>query len=266
MTRIARVRIRWIAPAQHDSPGVLMTQPVPAPEPRTIDPRHWQVRVKWVGFGPLKGALSATQAIRQSSISAPTLWTLNLPTRHLRVRWLGFRSFNLTSLLALCVVVLLVGMFVYTQLGEGSATGIDEIEGPVVTELDLNGEPLTIGHSHLDMGQVQDLFDHDTVTLIRGLEANPFVLDIVFPTSKPITGLVMDFGGMDFDLRLYVYGEGESQPIQYEGQYRNQPSEPHVELDFVDGPAQVSRITIEIEQFNPPDEPHIHVREVLFKQ
>jgi hypothetical protein len=116
------------------------------------------------------------------------------------------------------------------------------------------------------MGQIKDLFDHDTFTLIRGLEANPFVLDFEFPASRPVSGLVMDFGGMDFDVRVKVYGAHENQPILYENEYRNQPPEPHVDLSFDKGPALVSRIYIEIEQHNPPDEPHIHVREVQFKK
>lgn len=137
---------------------------------------------------------------------------------------------------------------------------------PVVDEVNLNSETIRISHSRLDTGQVKDLFDHDTFTLIRGLEANPLVLDFQFPIPRPITGLVMDFGGMDFDLRVEVYNAEDSQPTLYKSEYRNQPPIPHVEINFANGPALVTRINIEIEQFDPPDEPHIHVREVLFKE
>jgi hypothetical protein len=37
-------------------------------------------------------------------------------------------------------------------------------------------------------------------------------------------------------------------------------------LNFVNGPEVVTRIYIEVEQYNPSDEPHIHIREVLFKE
>jgi hypothetical protein len=137
---------------------------------------------------------------------------------------------------------------------------------PIVEVISLNGEEIEITYSRLDMGQVKDLFDHDTFTLIRGLEANPLILEFEFPTPRPITGLTMDFGGMDFVLRVQVYGAGADQPALYQNEYRNQPPEPHVELNFVDGPPLVNRIHIEIEQLNPPDDPHIHIREVLFKE
>ena len=136
---------------------------------------------------------------------------------------------------------------------------------PIVAEVNLNGEAIKITHSRSDMGQVRDLFDHDTFTLIRGLEANPFILDFELSQPQAIRGLAMDFGHMDFVMRVQVYGTGSTSPVFYKGEYRQQPAIPHVEMNFVDGPEQVTRISIAIEQLNPPDEVHIHVREVLFK-
>jgi hypothetical protein len=146
------------------------------------------------------------------------------------------------------------------------AAEIAERAKPVIEELSLDGETIKMIHSRLDMGQIKDLFDDDTFTLVRGLEANPLLLDFEFLNPRPITGLVMDFGGMDFALQVKVYGAQDNQPISYQSEYRKQPPEPHVDLDFDNGPALVRRIYIEIQQLNPPDEPHIHVREVLFKE
>lgn len=137
---------------------------------------------------------------------------------------------------------------------------------PVIEEFTLNGETIKISHPRLDMGEVKNLFDHDTSTLVRGLEANPFVLDFEFPQAKAIKGLALDFGGMDFALRVQVYGAEGGNPVRYQGEYRRQPPVPHVDMSFANGPAQVKRIYIEIEQLNPPLEPHIHVREVDFKE
>ena len=176
---------------------------------------------------------------------------------------------NLSSLWAWGLVILVAGTFILTRLPSTSVadSAIEaELAGLKTEDVKLNDETIKMTYSFLDMGQPQDVFDQDTKTLIRGRQANPFVLDFVFPAPKPITGLVMDFGGMDFDLRVQVYGDREGEPILYESEYRDQPPEPHVELNFTSGPALVSRIYIEIEQFNPPDEPHIHVREVLFKE
>ena len=236
MFRIARVRIRWIHENQHDSTEVLKMQPAQAlhrtplpPFSILIRPQNWRVRVRWVGFG---------------AISPSSLWAWGL-------------------------VILIAGIFILTRppsTNLADSTIEAELAGLKTEAVKLNDETIKMTYSSLDMGQSQDVFDQDTRTLIRGRQANPFVLDFVFPTPKPITGLVMDFGGMDFDLRVQVYSAGDDEPVLYQSDYRNQPPEPHVELDFISGPTLVSRIYIEIEQFNPPDEPHIHVREVLFKE
>ncbi len=187
-----------------------------------------------------------------------------------RVRWVGFGAMNhRLDVWAWGLILLIAGVFILTRLPATNVadSGIgSEVAGLEIEDVMLNDETIKMTYSSLDMGYAEDVFDGDTRTLIRGSQANPFVLDFVFPVSKPITGLVMDFGGMDFDLRVQVYGDGDTEPVLFESEYRNQPPEPHVELDFSSAPALVSRIYIEIEQFNPPDEPHIHVREVLFKE
>jgi hypothetical protein len=101
---------------------------------------------------------------------------------------------------------------------------------------------------------------------MRGRDANPFLLDFEFTQPQPITGLMMDFGRMDFVMRVQVYGAEDAEPVLYANEYRDQPPVPHVDLDFLAGPPQVRRVYIEIEQLNPPEEVHIHIREVLFKK
>lgn len=236
MFRIARVRIRWIRENQHESTDVLKMQPAQAshgpplpPFSILFHPQNWRVRVRWVGFG----------------------------------------ARNRLDIWACGLVILIAGIFILTRLP--STNGADaaiafEVAETEIEDVTLDDETIKMTYSSLDMGYAEDIFDRDTRTLIRGLQANPFVLDFVFQVPRPMTGLVMDFGGMDFELRVQVYGDGDGEPVLYESEYRNQPPEPHVELDFTSGPALVRRIYIEIEQFNPPDEPHIHVREVLFKE
>jgi hypothetical protein len=236
MFRIARVRIRWIRENQHESAEVLKMQPAQALHGTPQPPFS-------ILFHP--------QSLR------------------VRVRWVGFAAGNRLDVWAWGLAILAAGTFILTRFPSSnvadSAT-VSGVAGLEIEDVTLNDETIKMTYSSLDMGYAEDVFDRDTRTLIRGLQANPFVLDFVFPAPRPVMGLVMDFGGMDFELRVQVYGEGDAEPVVYESEYRNQPPEPHVELNFTSGPALVSRIYIEIEQFNPPDEPHIHVREVLFKE
>jgi hypothetical protein len=236
MFRIARVRIRWIRENQHESTEVLKMQPAQASHGTLLPPLS-------ILFHP--------QNLR------------------VRVRWVGFGARNRLDVWVWGLIILIAGTFIFTRLPStnrpDSAIG-SELGGLEIEDVTVNDETIKMTYSSLDMGYAEDIFDRDTRTLIRGLQANPFVLDFVFPVPRPMTGLVMDFGGMDFELRVHVYGEGDAEPVVYESEYHSQPPEPHVELDFTSGPALVSRIYIEIEQYNPPDEPHIHVREVLFKE
>lgn len=212
--------------------------------------------------------------VEKISVSSPgqALWTFNISKLRMRLRWVGVDRMPRFTFWAWGLLLLLLGIFAFTRFASmNNADDTLATEGVkrtdlTVDELSLDGETIRIAYSQLDMGQVKDLFDHDVATLTRGLEANPLVLDFEFPTPRPITGLVMDFGRMDFLMRVQVYGAENKSPVLYKGEYRQQPPIPHVDMNFVDGPEEVSRIYIEIEQINPPDEIHIHVREVLFKE
>jgi hypothetical protein len=275
MFRIARVRIRRINTDQRHSTVVWTvvwtTQPAQVTESGVLSrqwmfsPQNWRVRVKWVGFGSMDSAI-------YEEPSSPVLGTFDLPKLRVRLRWVGLSAMNRINVWAWALFILVLGIFAFTRLPSGN--NVDrvfeaervKVAGLITDEVSLNDETIQMTHSSLDMGQSKDIFDQDIETLIRGLEANPLVLDFQFPNPRPITGLVMDFGGMDFDLRVEVYNAEDSQPTLYTSEYRNQPPIPHVEINFANGPALVTRINIEIEQFNPPDETHIHVREVLFKE
>jgi hypothetical protein len=190
-----------------------------------------------------------------------------------RIRWLGLGSTRYGNILALAVLAAFVwlGLFVATGFPgvPGAPTTQAESVDPAgleVVELNLAGEAIRVAHSALDIGQPQDAFDSDLETLIRGREANPFVLDFEFYETQVVRGIILDFGRMDFLLRVAVYGSGETSPVIYAQEFRDQPAIPHADLSFVNGPEQVRRIAIEIEQLNPPDEVHIHIREVVFKE
>lgn len=141
---------------------------------------------------------------------------------------------------------------------------IDQL-GLVSGDVILPDGTIRMHNSPLDIGQSKDVFDQDIETLIRGRDANPFILNFEFARPQTVRGLIMDLGRMDFVVRVQVYGT-DGGPISYEAEYREQPPIPHVDLDFSSGPDPVSRIYIEIEQLDPPDEVHVHVREVVFKK
>ena len=136
---------------------------------------------------------------------------------------------------------------------------------PVTESTVIDGQTVQVSHSIFDGGQLRDLFDGDTYTLARGLEANPLIVELTFPQPRPVKSLAADFGSMDFALTAKLYAEGAAEPVVFSQTYRGLPSDPHVELNFDGGPAMVSRLRLEIAQFNAGDEAHIHVRELKLR-
>jgi hypothetical protein len=140
-----------------------------------------------------------------------------------------------------------------------------ERQRPVTETFTLNGETVTVTHSRLDAGQMKDLFDKDTFTLVRGLEANPIFFEFTFPTPRPLKGLGADFGTFDFQLTVTLFPDSEDAPTIYENTYRGLGPDPHIDVPFVNPPANVRKVQIEIRDLGQGQVAKIHVREFAFK-
>lgn len=135
---------------------------------------------------------------------------------------------------------------------------------PVEESLTLNGETLTVIHSLFDAGSLPDLFDGDAFTLVRGLEANPLVVEVHYPTPRPLTGLELDLGSMASFSVTVTLTPASGSPLVYGEIYNGLPRDPHVSLPFAGAAATtpVSVARIEIKNLLETDRAQIHVREV----
>ena len=137
---------------------------------------------------------------------------------------------------------------------------------PVTETAVIDGQTVEVTHSQFDMGLLPNVFDGDTFTLARGLEANPLILDFVFPEPRRITGLAADFGSMDFALAARLYAVTDVEPKIYTQTFQGLPPDPHVDMAFESAPDAVKKLRLEVRQLNAPSDPHIHVRELKFAQ
>ena len=137
---------------------------------------------------------------------------------------------------------------------------------PVQDQVVLDGQAVSVLHSQLDMGLVPNVFDGDTFTLVRGLEANPLVFEFTFPQPRKITGLGVVFASMDFTLTAKLYTDPAGEPVAYTQTFRGLPPDPHVDMAFEGAPDAVTKLRLEVLQLNAGNEVHIHVRELKFKQ
>lgn len=127
-----------------------------------------------------------------------------------------------------------------------------------------SGEELIIQHSMLDMGNPVEIFDGNKQSLIRGLEANPFILDITFPSKFMISGIIADFAHMDFTITARLYSGQDSNPQVFEKTVRGVEGDPHFVMNFSDSPHLIDRLRIEILSLSHPERAHIHIRELDF--
>ena len=132
---------------------------------------------------------------------------------------------------------------------------------PVEGEVQIGDQTVKIRYSQIDMGGPQNIFDGDTYTLMRGLEANPFVIELDFREPRPIQQIIADFANMDFTLTNILTGV-KGDPVTYTTTQRGVQGDPHVEMIIDKGPDLVSKLRMEILSLNGGEQPHIHIREL----
>ena len=136
---------------------------------------------------------------------------------------------------------------------------------PVTEEVILDGQIVQIQHSLFDMGEVDNLFDEDTFTMVRTYEANPALIYMTFPEHRSITGITVTTGSMDFTLTVRLFTDDEAEPITYSQTYTDQPEDPTVDLSFGHEPIKALRVEIEILGFTFSKWAKIHIRELTLR-
>jgi len=127
----------------------------------------------------------------------------------------------------------------------------------------VDGISAIVRYSQIDDGELGNLFDQKPETLMRGREANPFILEFEFSKPQSLKGLQAQFGSMDFELVLYLYPEGQTQPIELRQEYRGLPPDPAIEFLFPE-PTVVGKLRLEIRDLNYGEIANIHIRELQF--
>lgn len=130
----------------------------------------------------------------------------------------------------------------------------------------LDGQDVVVRHSVSDMGSPAELFDGDPSTLLRGMEANPLIIELAFPTPRALTGIAAHFAHMPFTWTADLFAPDADEPMTYEQTVTDVPDgDAHGDLAFDAGPAAVSRLKLTIHQDDLEDEAHIHVRELTLR-
>lgn len=131
----------------------------------------------------------------------------------------------------------------------------------VVDYVNYEGEKVELRYSQIDMGVPALMFDNDPFTLIRGLEANPFILELVFDEPRPIHGIIADFGKVGISVTATLHGVSGEDVFIYNEIFPKPTDETTVEMYFNDAPGTVYKIHLEILNPQSGEKANIHIRE-----
>ena len=132
---------------------------------------------------------------------------------------------------------------------------------PVEDTIVLAGETVAARYSLLDMGELVNIFDGDPGSLLRGAEANPFVIELDFPSPRALREIALTVGSMDFGVEVVATTPDGTTQTRSEA-YRNMPDDPQVIIALDGTPVQQLRIAITNLNISPGDITSIHVREL----
>lgn len=147
----------------------------------------------------------------------------------------------------------------------------DEQRQLVTESVTLDGQEVQISHTKLDMGNLQVMFDGKPSTVARGVEANPLILDLQFPTPRALAGLTAYFGKANMRLTARLYADVAAQPVEYTEDFwyaqagTDIPAGPPVEMNFVRGPETVTRLYLEIAYPESDETAHGHIFDMILR-
>ncbi len=131
-------------------------------------------------------------------------------------------------------------------------------------KLQLNGEQVEVRYSQLDMGQIGDVFDGDDETVARTLASNPFVIELNFPSQRPITGFSMVTGSAPVEIRALLYSDREAEPVVQVFDYHGSIEAPMGTFEL-DQPVRARTVRFEVRDVTQGPEEHVHVWELRLR-
>lgn len=129
------------------------------------------------------------------------------------------------------------------------------------TRLVVEGQPVQLKYSQIDMGAPELMFDGDEFTLMRGMEANPYILEFIYDQARPVSGLELNLGLVDVRVTVTLFPEDGGPPVTYSAT-RERSNDPSLKVEFEQAPALVRQVRIEILNLYSGETANIHIREL----
>jgi 4-amino-4-deoxy-L-arabinose transferase-like glycosyltransferase len=132
----------------------------------------------------------------------------------------------------------------------------------LIGQVTINGISAYVRYSMLDMGVIQQAFDHDIGTPIRTLEANPFVIELDLSDALAVNEINVLVGGTTTKTTLYlVAADGNQYELENFAYEESHPREIVLRLDHT---IELVSLRIEINSVYDSEPAHVHLWEITF--
>lgn len=133
----------------------------------------------------------------------------------------------------------------------------------------IDGQAVKVRHSYLEAGDDEEaqkeaiklVFDKDEFSLAKTFEANPFIIELIFPAPRTINGFAIVIGSAQAQITLKCYADENSQPLIYTFDGQGSIAQPKLSFDLP-APVTVTKLTLEMFDPKAPSPTKIHIWEL----
>jgi len=135
---------------------------------------------------------------------------------------------------------------------------------PQESTVTIDGQEVKVRYSYLDGGAIELVFDNDLYTLARTFEANPFIIEMTFPSPRPLSGFSIVIGSARAQITLKCYPTRGSQPVVYKFEGQGTVQDPELSFDL---PESIEVQVLQVEMLDPlsPASAQIHIWELTLR-
>jgi 4-amino-4-deoxy-L-arabinose transferase-like glycosyltransferase len=136
----------------------------------------------------------------------------------------------------------------------------------------IDGQPVKLKHSYLDAGEEEGaqqsainlVFDNDLLSLAKTFEANPFVIEMTFPSTRVVNGFSIVIGSARAHITLKCYSSVDAQPTIHTFEGQGSAEQPELSFDL---PLPTEVRVLQIEMLDPLSTPptKIHIWEITLR-
>jgi hypothetical protein len=140
----------------------------------------------------------------------------------------------------------------------------EERRRPREDTVTIDGQAVTVTHPMMDIGRIGDLFDGQFHTLIRGYEANPFFVDVAFPSPRRISRIDLSLSQMKCDITIEVQPAGGGAPVVLTREMKDPPGDSIQEFPLP-APVSAARVRVTVQEKFLGEPAHIELRDLAFR-